>query len=301
MELKTQKALFTLGVNAFGKIAEIIKNTDYLPQKPLNHFKLLKLVLDKDPKTDFSNLVMEIKKDKELVKTLIGALSSQEKYNVISPENFINALSDLEKTFLQNLIQVNVAKKYSQIIKLSSSEMMKEEWKVNLKSAVIALSIAKWVDLKDLEIVFMSALLSEIPSIVLYVNEAQAMQYVEEKIANGMPKRNAEVLALGFDHVELGSKLFKYYGMPSEIVDLVQSDYESSKAKSKNKMLVDVINFSKYIAKSFSDKTQSPSSIWSGSQKYMHDLGLNISPEDWGNKISLLFVKSLEFEMSVMS
>jgi len=301
MELKTQKALFTLGVNAFGKIAEIIKNTDYLPQKPLNHFKLLKLVLDKDPKTDFSNLVNEIKKDKELVKSLIGALSSQEKYNVISPENFINALSDLEKTFLQNLIQVNVAKKYSQILKLSSSKMMQEEWRVNLKSAVIALSIAKWVELKDLEIVFMSALLSEIPSMVLCVNEAQSMQYVEEKVANGMPKRNAEVLALGFDHVELGEKLFKYYGMPSEIIDLVQADYESSKAKSKNKMLVDVINFAKYIAESFSDKTQSPSSIWSGSQKYIHDLGLNINPEDWGNKISLLFVKSLEFEMSVMS
>ncbi len=301
MELKTQKALFTLGVNAFGKIAEIIKNTDYLPQKPLNHFKLLKLVLDKDPQTDFSNLVNEIKKDKELVKSLIGALSSQEKYNVISPENFINALSDLEKTFLQNLIQVNVAKKYSQILKLSSSKMMQEEWRVNLKSAVIALSIAKWVELKDLEIVFMSALLSEIPSMVLCVNEAQAMQYVEEKVANGMPKRNAEVLALGFDHVELGAKLFKYYGMPSEIIDLVQADYESSKAKSKNKMLVDVINFAKYIAESFSDKTQSPSSIWSGSQKYIHDLGLNINPEDWGNKISLLFVKSLEFEMSVMS
>jgi len=301
MELKTQKALFTLGVNAFGKIAEIIKNTDYLPQKPLNHFKLLKLVLDKDPKTDFSNLVNEIKKDKELVKSLIGALSSQEKYNVISPENFINALSDLEKTFLQNLIQVNVAKKYSQILKLSSSKMMQEEWRVNLKSAVIALSIAKWVELKDLEIVFMGALLSEIPSMVLCVNEAQSMQYVEEKVANGMPKRNAEVLALGFDHVELGEKLFKYYGMPSEIIDLVQADYESSKAKSKNKMLVDVINFAKYIAESFSDKTQSPSSIWSGSQKYIHDLGLNINPEDWGNKISLLFVKSLEFEMSVMS
>jgi HD-like signal output (HDOD) protein len=301
MELKTQKALFTLGVNAFGKIAELIKNTDYLPQKPLNHFKLLKLVLDKDPKTDFSNLVNEIKKDKELVKSLIGALSSQEKYNVISPENFINALSDLEKTFLQNLIQVNVAKKYSQILKLSSSKMMQEEWRVNLKSAVIALSIAKWVELKDLEIVFMSALLSEIPSMVLCVNEAQAMQYVEEKVSNGMPKRNAEVLALGFDHVELGAKLFKYYGMPSEIIDLVQADYESSKAKSKNKMLVDVINFAKYIAESFSDKTQSPSSIWSGSQKYIHDLGLNINPEDWGNKISLLFVKSLEFEMSVMS
>jgi len=301
MELKTQKALFTLGVNAFGKIAEIIKNTDYLPQKPLNHFKLLKLVLDKDPKTDFSNLVNEIKKDKELVKSLIGALSSQEKYNVISPENFINALSDLEKTFLQNLIQVNVAKKYSQILKLSSSKMMQEDWKLCLKSSVIAVSIAKWVELSDLEMAFMGSLLSEVPSLVMNINDSNTMQYVEEKMANGMPKRNAEVLAFGFDHAELGSKLFRYYGMPSEIIDLIQMDLESEKVKSKNKMLVDVINFAKYIAESFSDKTQSPSSIWSGSQKYIHDLGLNINPEDWGNKISLLFVKSLEFEMSVMS
>ena len=301
MELKTQKALFTLGVNAFGKIAEIIKNTDYLPQKPLNHFKLLKLVLDKDPKTDFSNLVNEIKKDKELVKSLIGALSSQEKYNVISPENFINALSDLEKTFLQNLIQINVAKKYSQILKLSSSKMMQEDWKLCLKSSVIAVSIAKWVELSDLEMAFMGSLLSEVPSLVMNINDSNTMQYVEEKMANGMPKRNAEVLAFGFDHAELGSKLFRYYGMPSEIIDLIQMDLESEKVKSKNKKLADVINFSKYIAESFSDKTQSPSSIWSGSQKYIHDLGLNINPEDWGNKISLLFVKSLEFEMSVMS
>jgi HD-like signal output (HDOD) protein len=301
MELKTQKALFTLGVNAFGKIAEIIKNTDYLPQKPLNHFKLLKLVLDKDPKTDFSNLVNEIKKDKELVKSLIGALSSQEKYNVISPENFINALSDLEKTFLQNLIQVNVAKKYSQILKLSSSKMMQEDWKLCLKSSVIAVSIAKWVELSDLEMAFMGSLLSEVPSLVMNINDSHTMQYVEEKMANGMPKRNAEVLAFGFDHAELGSKLFRYYGMPSEIIDLIQMDLESEKVKSKNKKLADVINFAKYIAESFSDKTQSPSSIWSGSQKYIHDLGLNINPEDWGNKISLLFVKSLEFEMSVMS
>lgn len=301
MELKTQKALFTLGVNAFGKIAEIIKNTDYLPQKPLNHFKLLKLVLDKDPKTDFSNLVNEIKKDKELVKSLIGALSSQEKYNVISPENFINALSDLEKTFLQNLIQINVAKKYSQILKLSSSKMMQEDWKLCLKSSVIAVSIAKWVELSDLEMAFMGSLLSEVPSLVMNINDSNTMQYVEEKMANGMPKRNAEVLAFGFDHAELGSKLFRYYGMPSEIIDLIQMDLESEKVKSKNKKLADVINFAKYIAESFSDKTQSPSSIWSGSQKYIHDLGLNINPEDWGNKISLLFVKSLEFEMSVMS
>lgn len=301
MELKTQKALFTLGVNAFGKIAEIIKNTDYLPQKPLNHFKLLKLVLDKDPKTDFSNLVNEIKKDKELVKSLIGALSSQEKYNVISPENFINALSDLEKTFLQNLIQVNVAKKYSQILKLSSSKMMQEDWKLCLKSSVIAVSIAKWVELSDLEMAFMGSLLSEVPSLVMNINDSHTMQYVEEKMANGMPKRNAEVLAFGFDHAELGSKLFRYYGMPSEIIDLIQMDLESEKVKSKNKKLADVINFAKYIAESFSDKTQSPSSIWSGSQKYIHDLGLKINPEDWGNKISLLFVKSLEFEMSVMS
>jgi HD-like signal output (HDOD) protein len=301
MELKTQKALFTLGVNAFGKIAEIIKNTDYLPQKPLNHFRLLKLVLDKDPKTDFSNLVMEIKKDKDLVKSVIHALSSQEKNNVISAENLINELSDLEKTFLQNLIEVNVAKKYSKILKLSESMKTHSDWTIALKSAVIAVSIANWVKLPELEMAFMGALLSDVPTMVLSINEPHAMQFIEEKIANGMPKRNAEVLALGFDGVELGSKLFKYYGMPSEVLDLIQSDYEPGKTKAKNKKLANVISFSKYIARSFSDKSQSPSSIWNGSQKYIQDLELDINLEDWGNKISLLFVKSLEFEMSVMS
>jgi hypothetical protein len=72
MELKTQKALFTLGVNAFGKIAEIIKETDYLPQKPLNHFKLLKLILEKDQITDFTNLITEINRDKNLLKNIVS-------------------------------------------------------------------------------------------------------------------------------------------------------------------------------------------------------------------------------------
>ena len=301
MELKTQKALFTLGVNAFGKIAEIIKNTDYLPQRPVNHFKLLKLILDKDPKTDFSSLVSEIKKDKELVKSVISALSSQESSNIISSENFINALSDLEKNFLQNLIEVNVAKKYTQILKLTSSMRCYEDWKLAVKSSVIAVSIAKWALLSDLEMAFMGSLLQEVPNLVLNINEPHATQYIEEKIANGMPVRNAQVLALGFDNAELGSKLFKYYGMPCEMIDLIQAGYEPDKVKSKNRKLTTVINFSKFIAKSFSDKSQSPSSIWNGSQKYIQDLELDINLEDWGNKISLLFVKSLEFEMSVMS
>jgi hypothetical protein len=136
---------------------------------------------------------------------------------------------------------------------------------------------------------------------VLGINEPQIIHFIEEKIANGMPKRNAEVLALGFDHTELGAKLFKYYGMPADLIELVQYDFDSCKVKQKTKMLCDVINFSKFIAKSFSDKSQSPSSMWNGSQSYIRELGLQINPEDWGNKISLLFVKSLEFEMSVMS
>ncbi|MEY3369693.1 MAG: hypothetical protein RLZZ361_363 [Cyanobacteriota bacterium] len=301
MELKAQKALFTLGINAFGKIAEIIKKTDYLPQKPLNHFKLLKLVLENDPKTDLSQLINEIKKDNELVKSVISALSAQERVNVISAQNLMEAFTDLEKSFLQNLIQVNIAKKYSQVAKLSTSMVLLQDWKITLKSAVIAVSIAKWIKIPELEMVFMSALLSEVPRLVLNISEPQSMEFIQEKIKSGLPKRNAEVLALGFDHAELGSKLFKYYAMPAEIIDLVQNDFEAEKVKPKNKTLAIVINFSKYIAESFSDKTQSPSSIWSGSQKYIHDLGLNINPEDWGNKISLLFVKSLEFEMSVMS
>jgi len=301
MELKTQKALFTLGVNAFGKIGEIIKNTDYLPQKPLEHFKLLKLILEKDHISDFSSLINEKNRDKELLKNIISVLSSQEKQNLVSVDSLQKVLMNFEKTFLENLIEANIAQKYTLCLKLSSSPKMHEDWKISLKSAVIAISIAKWAGMQDLEMAFMGALLSEVPSMVLGINEPQIIHFIEEKIANGMPKRNAEVLALGFDHTELGAKLFKYYGMPADLIELVQYDFDSCKVKQKTKMLCDVINFSKFIAKSFSDKSQSPSSMWNGSQSYIRELGLQINPEDWGNKISLLFVKSLEFEMSVMS
>lgn len=301
MELKTQKALFTLGVNAFGKIAEIIKDTDYLPQKPLNHFKLLKLILEKDQITDLSSLITEINKDQELIKNIITVLSAKETQSLISSESLQNVLRNSEKTFLENLIETSIAQKYTQSLNLSSSSTMLYDWRISLKSAVIAVSIARWAGMQDLEMAFMGALLSELPSIVLAINEPQAIQFIDEKVLSGMPKRNAEILALGFDHTELGAKLFKYYGMPADLIELIQAGYESNKVKSKNKMLCDVINFSKFIAKSFSDKSQSPSTMWNGSQIYIRELGLKINPEDWGNKISLLFVKSLEFEMSVMS
>jgi HD-like signal output (HDOD) protein len=301
MELKTQKALFTLGVNAFGKIAEIIKETDYLPQKPLNHFKLLKLILEKDQITDFTNLITEINRDKNLLKNIVSVLSSKEKQNLISAESLQTVLRDFEKNFLENLIEASIAQSYTQCLQLSSSPKMHADWKLSLKSAVIAVSIARWAGMQDLEMAFMGALLSELPTMVIGIQEPQIIHFIEEKIANGMPKRNAEILALGFDHTELGAKLFKYYGMPADLIELIQAGYESNKVKSKNKMLCDVINFSKFIAKSFSDKSQSPSTMWNGSQIYIRELGLKINPEDWGNKISLLFVKSLEFEMSVMS
>jgi len=301
MELKTQKALFTLGVNAFGKIGEIIKNTDYLPQKPLNYLKLLKLILETDQISNFPNLINEINKDRDLLKNIVSVLSSQEKQNLMSADNLQKVLMDFEKTFLENLIESSIAQKYSQCLKLSSSPKMHQDWKISIKSAVIAVSIAKWAGLQEPEMAFMGALLSEIPTMVLGINEPQMIHFIEEKISNGMPVRNAEVLALGFDHTELGAKLFKYYGMPADLIELVQHDYDAYRVRPKTKMLCDVINFSKFIAKCFSDKTQSPSSMWNGSQSYIQALGLQINPEDWGNKISLLFVKSLEFEMSVMS
>lgn len=299
MELSTRKALFTLGINAFGKIAELIKHTDYLPQKPEYQFKLLKMVTGFE--SNSNEIAQEMTKDKELVAQVLNIPSLKQNYTSLNEENYIKAISNLEKTLIQSLVEVDIAKKYHRSLMRTSSAKQTDRWRHSIKAAIIAKSVAKWVDYKELELAFMGALLSEVPVMVLSINEPEEARIIEEKVEHGLSEKEAEIVVRGFDHYEFGAKLFKYYSMPADMIDIMQNGLDPSRVKPKNKKLVQIINFSKYISKCFADKSQSPSSIWQGSQKAISDLGLEISSDEWGNKISLLFVKSIEFEMSVMS
>ena len=294
----TKKTLFALGVGAFGKMSELIKNTDYLPQKPTYLFKLLRMAYSVDVKSN--DMAQELTKDKETVAQVLNIPSLKDNYNNIEQEDIINAISNLERSFIQSSLEVDFAKKYHNVLVARlRNEAQIAKLSLALKSAVIAKSIARWVNYQDAELAFFAALLSDVPAQVLSINDPEGQEKIDEKISRGMSEKEAEIIVRGFDHAEFGAKLFKYYSMPSPVVDLIQNDFKVARMKSKNEQLAKIVNFSKFLAKCFSDKTQTPSSIWLESQKSISSLGLNLSTEEWGNKISLMFVKAIEFEMSV--
>lgn len=300
--VNTRKVLFTLGLGAFGKLADLISKTEYLPQKPLQLLKLLKLTYKA---SDISNaqLAGEIAKDKELVKKVLNLQNLSETYHNLDKDAYQNAIKNTEKSFIQSLVESQVAKKYFQgLASMNLPEEQLMQLKQNVKAAVIARSVAKWADFQDLELAFLMALMQNAPEYVLSINSPDAYRMAMNKVAEGMNKTEAYLVEFGFDKNEFASKLFRYYSMPSQMIEVMQHGFKASKVSKKEaKKLAQIVNFSRFIADCFADKTQSPSSIWMESQEALKELNLEISPEEWGNKISLLFVKSLEFEMSVSS
>ncbi|MCE2928179.1 MAG: HDOD domain-containing protein [Candidatus Caenarcaniphilales bacterium] len=297
VNLNTQKALFSIGLSAFGKLGTVLKNTDYLPQKPIYFLSLLKLAYSKQKSNQ--GFVDELLKDQALKLKLLTLSGSQNLTANASKNDFVTAVHNLENNLIENMIELELVNKYTNAIGSRLTESKQRNWKRCIKSAVIAKAVSQWVNYESPEIAFMSALLQDLPEAVLSINDTSSSILVDQKIANGVGKKEAQISVLGYDAAELGSKLFKYYTMPAEMVDLVQNDFDATRVKSKNMKLCQIVAFSSYIANCFSDKSQSPSSIWGQAQKSMQDLGLEVSLEQWGNKISLLFVKTLEFEMSV--
>jgi HD-like signal output (HDOD) protein len=297
VELSTKKLLFTFGLGSFSKMASIIKNTDYLPQKPNYFIKLLRLAYNS--KTSRSEFSAELNKDSELKSKILNLPTMPGRNPEMNKEDFEKAVQGLEKSFIESLLEVDFAKRFHSAISDKVTQVHLEKWNKSIKSAIIASNISTWVNYPNKEFAFFGALLADLPTLIMTNYDSKARTKVDQLIQDGMSEREAEVVAYGFDHYELGSKLFQYYSLPGTLVDMMNSHYQAE--KSRDKTLTKIVNFSRFLAECFSDKCQSPSSIWSDSQKSINDLGLQISSEEWGNKISLLFVKSIEFEMRVLA
>lgn len=298
LDLATKKGLFTFGLSSFNKISSLIKNLDYLPQKPSYMLKLLKMVYATDVSND--QVVVEITKDKELITKLMEIPAIKNQGLTLNQEDISKVIAKLEKNFLEATLEVDFAKKFHKGLSIKTDLAKLDKWKKSLKAATIAKAIARWTGYEHQELAFMSALLMDMPQMILDISEPEQKAKLEEKIAQGMSMKEAELVVYGFDHGKFGVRLFKHLGLPTEMQELVAVESNPELIKPKYLKLAQIVSFARFIAGCFCDKTQSPSSIWNESQKSIQDLDLKITLEQWGNKISLLFVKSVEFEMSVM-
>ena len=98
----------------------------------------------------------------------------------------------------------------------------------------------------------------------------------------------------GFEYCELGEKISRYIGLSETITNLHKFGFEAKDVKLPK--MANLVIFSDFIARAFADKAKSPSKMWNEAQPFIESLDLSFDKDTWANKISILFVKTLNFK-----
>lgn len=182
---------------------------------------------------------------------------------------------EARETLAQDFVINSFYKPLSQ--KLEKAEF--DVWKLSMKAAVISKTINSWLGETKYEEAFIAALTRDIPIMILRLEDTDNYQAFEQKVMEGKSMNEAALTCFGISlekYIELFSQHFKY--------NFVSEEQEK------------VLEFSFYLAESFTNKNQKASTLWIESQKEMKELGLEMQEDEWANAISVLFVKTLEVE-----
>lgn len=154
-----------------------------------------------------------------------------------------------------------------------------DTWKISMKAAVITKAVNHWLGHSNYAESFIAALVRDLPIMILRMEDPENYKKFEQQVMEGKTISQASLLNFGIgleQYIEQFSKHFKY-----KFVDEEQEK---------------IIDFSYYLAESFSNKSEKASSLWIKSQAEMEKLGLEMEEDKWANHISILFVKTLEVE-----
>jgi hypothetical protein len=163
------------------------------------------------------------------------------------------------------------------LTKLEAAEF--DTWKISMKAAVISRTVNLWLGHSNYAESFIAALIRDLPIMILRMEDPENYKVFEQKVMEGKSIGQASLLCFGIgldQYIEQFSKHFNY-----KFVDEEQEK---------------IIDFSYYLAESFSNKEQKASTLWIQSQKEMEKLCLGMDEDKWANHISILFVKTLETE-----
>ena len=271
--LKRLKFLSKTG--SLSKVERLAQNIK-LPNNPVQYLSALRLA---SQSTGMNSAASSLKENQGFADAVAGIAE-------LGTEEIQDAMNGVEKTMLRSSIERDIAQKY----RSSCSS-------ANPKLALISRTVAEWCGHHHAELAFMAGLVAEISHDAMYKKypllAAKTIARIHKEEASSY--REAEMIEFGFDEAQLAAMTFKENKMPEAVIDAVASEPEQAN----DKELVLIVQFARFIAKAFEDKQQSPSCIWETAQQHIRKLHLNINQEEWSNKISLLFVNSLEFESAV--
>ncbi len=276
------------------KLNEWMENLEAFPKKPRLLIQSLKML--NSAKLSETELLDALSQNQKLIDKIVALAKD---YGSLEANDLMESILNLGPEIVQCELEKDVASKFTSTIDSLNHESLKAKWRSNMKIAVIAKVIAKWLDYGEPELAFFAAMAKPLGKILIELKEPFAYEQILDSIAHGVKQNEAEISVLGFDSSRVNAKLFETWKMPAAMIELAKNDYKTEKVSDEFKELAQIINFADYIAKSFENKTETPSSIWNKAQDYCETLGIEMDLELWADEISILFVKTLEFEKSV--
>lgn len=211
------------------KIEKIIEEVDRL--RPVSHINDKILEITSNPNSSLSQLVDVIKYDQGITANLLRICNSSYfglKKKMISIKQAVAYLG-IEK--VASLIMMGNSadsfKKAQSGYDLNEGEL----WRYSVSSALIAQDLAEKRHLKNVYLIFTSALLKDIGKTILntYVKDSfeDIIKMVQDK---GLTFIEAEKEVIGIDHAELGAMASERWNFSPDMVEIIRNHHAPDKA-----------------------------------------------------------------------
>jgi HD-like signal output (HDOD) protein len=127
---------------------------------------------------------------------------------------------------------------------------MESFWSHSIGCGIAAGKIAHRILPKKEEQLFLAGMLHDIGSLFIYMNlPDQAEKALSRCNGWGMELSSAEKMEFGFDHAEVGSMIFKEWGLPGVFIETIRFHHTPARAK-KYKLETAIVHVANYITMS---------------------------------------------------
>lgn len=210
-------------------IDKIIRDIDTL--KPVSHISNRVMAITSNPDSNLTELMEVIKYDQNITANLLRTCNSSYfglKKKVGSVKQAVTLLG-LDK--VASLVVMEASshnfKKAQRGYDLKEGEL----WQYSVASALIAQDLAEKRHLKNIPLIFTSALLKDIGKVILSTYVKDSFQNISKLVQEeDLSFIEAEKEVIGIDHAELGAEVAERWNFSPEMVDIVRSHHDPDKA-----------------------------------------------------------------------
>ncbi len=226
-------------MNKVKELYENLANIDDLPAFPAIAFEIIRLT--RDPNTTSRNLEEVIKRDPNLV-TQILKFANSSLYGLSREVTSLNhAINLLGFVQVENIVMISVILSSVKKLPLHKNFNRDKFLEHSFGCGVTAKIIANILNFNFSSAEFSSGVIHDIGKVLLDLYAPDCLdEILDNAYKKGLSFIDSEMELYGINHCQLGAKLLSIWGLPEEVIDVVENHHTPDKAN--NKLLASVVH-----------------------------------------------------------